>query len=92
MADRDLSPLTDDEKRALMALLKRTIDADRYPLSPRIAQLRGASSRSWSRPDRRPHLHRRCGITRRHGPGQSSAGRRLPRSSPRAAPDDLIVA
>jgi len=24
-----------------MALLKRTIDADRYPLSPRIGQLRG---------------------------------------------------
>jgi hypothetical protein len=45
VADRGLSPLTDDEKRALkralVALLKRTIDADRYPLSPRIGQLRG---------------------------------------------------
>jgi hypothetical protein len=41
MADDDLSRLTDDEKTALAALLKRTIDADRYPLSPRIGQLRG---------------------------------------------------
>ena len=41
MAAEDLSLLTDDEKRALVALLKRTIDADRYPLSPRIGQLRG---------------------------------------------------
>jgi hypothetical protein len=41
VADRDLSLLTDDEKRALMALLKRVIDVDRYPLSPRIGQLRG---------------------------------------------------
>ena len=29
MAAEDLSLLTDDEKRALVALLKRTIDADR---------------------------------------------------------------
>ena len=41
MAAEDLSLLTDDEKCALVALLKRTIDADRYPLSPRIGQLRG---------------------------------------------------
>ena len=41
MADGDLSQLTDDEKTALTALLKRTIDDDRYPLSPRISQLRG---------------------------------------------------
>jgi len=41
MAADDLSRLTDDEKTALTALLKRTIDADRYPLSPRIGQLRG---------------------------------------------------
>jgi hypothetical protein len=41
MATEDLSRLTDDEKAALAALLKRTIDADRYPLSPRIGQLRG---------------------------------------------------
>ena len=41
MADDGLSRLTDDEKTALVALLKRSIDADRYPLSPRIGQLRG---------------------------------------------------
>jgi len=41
MADDGLSRLTDDEKTALTALLKRTIDDDRYPLSPRISQLRG---------------------------------------------------
>jgi hypothetical protein len=41
IADDGLSRLTDDEKTALAALLKRTIDADRYPLSPRIGTLRG---------------------------------------------------
>ena len=41
MADDDLSRLTDDEKTALVALLKRTIDEDRYPFSPRIYTLRG---------------------------------------------------
>ena len=41
MADDGLSRLTDDEKTALVALLKRTIDADRFFLSPRICTLRG---------------------------------------------------
>jgi hypothetical protein len=41
MADDGLSRLTDDEKTALVALLKRTLDADRYPFSPRIRTLRG---------------------------------------------------
>jgi hypothetical protein len=41
MADDDLSRLTDDEKTALTALLKRSIADDRYPLSPRIGKLRG---------------------------------------------------
>ena len=40
MADDDLSRLTQDEKTALTALLKRTIADDRYPLSPRIGTLR----------------------------------------------------
>ena len=40
MADDGLSRLTDDEKTALLALLKRTINDDRYPLSPRIRTLR----------------------------------------------------
>ena len=41
MADDGLSRLTDDEKTALLALLKRTINDDRYPLSPRIRMLGG---------------------------------------------------
>ena len=41
MADDALSRLTQDEKTALAALLKRTIADDRYPLSPRIGTLRG---------------------------------------------------
>ena len=40
MADDSLSLRTQDEKLALVALLKRAIDADRYPLSPRISTLR----------------------------------------------------
>jgi hypothetical protein len=41
MADDGLSRLTDDEKTALTALLKRTIADYRYPLSPRITTLKG---------------------------------------------------
>ena len=41
MADQGLPPLTDDEKFELAALLKRTIDADRYPFSPRIRTIKG---------------------------------------------------
>jgi hypothetical protein len=41
MADDRLSGLADHEKVALIALLKRAIDDDRYPLSPRISVLRG---------------------------------------------------
>jgi hypothetical protein len=41
LADEYLLALTQDEKPALVALLKRTIDGDRYPLSPRIGVLRG---------------------------------------------------
>jgi hypothetical protein len=32
--------LTDDETAALVRLLRRTIDDDRYPMSPRLAPLR----------------------------------------------------
>jgi hypothetical protein len=32
--------LSDDETAALARLLRRTIDEDRYPLSPRLAPLR----------------------------------------------------
>jgi hypothetical protein len=36
MADNSLLPLSGDEKLALVAALKRSIDEDRYPLSPRV--------------------------------------------------------
>jgi len=41
MAADDLTRLSDDEMIALVALLRRTIDADRYPFSPRIGTLKG---------------------------------------------------
>ena len=39
MADASLLPLSADEKLALVAGLKRLIDEDRYPLSPRVQTL-----------------------------------------------------
>jgi hypothetical protein len=39
MADNSLLPLSGDEKLALVAGLKRLIDEDRYPLSPRVRTL-----------------------------------------------------
>jgi hypothetical protein len=39
MADNSLLPLSGDEKLALVTALKRLIDEDRYPLSPRVRTL-----------------------------------------------------
>jgi hypothetical protein len=39
MADDSLLPLSGDEKLALVTALKRLIDEDRYPLSPRVRTL-----------------------------------------------------
>jgi hypothetical protein len=39
MADDCVLPLSGDEKLALVAGLKRLIDKDRYPLSPRVRTL-----------------------------------------------------
>ena len=39
MADNSVLPLSADEKLALTAALKRSIDEDRYPLSPRVRTL-----------------------------------------------------
>jgi hypothetical protein len=39
MADNSLLPLNGDEKLALVAVLKRSIDEDRYPLSSRVQTL-----------------------------------------------------
>jgi hypothetical protein len=50
MADDALSRLSEDEKTALAALLKRTIADDRYPLSPRVRTLQGILDRLEPRP------------------------------------------
>jgi hypothetical protein len=41
MADQDLPLFTDDQKSALVTLLKDAIAGDHYPLSPRIGTIRG---------------------------------------------------
>jgi hypothetical protein len=46
--------LTDEESAALAALLRRTIDADRYPLSPRIRVLQSVLDRIEPAPVREP--------------------------------------
>jgi hypothetical protein len=45
MADDSLLPLSGDEKLALVAGLKRLIDDDRYPLSPRVRTLEAILAR-----------------------------------------------
>ena len=45
MADTSLLPLTADEKLALVSALKRSIDEDRYPLSPRVRTLEAILAR-----------------------------------------------
>jgi hypothetical protein len=47
--------LTDDEKLALIRLLRRTIDEDRYPLSPRVAPLKAVLAKL-DPPEPRPEL------------------------------------
>jgi hypothetical protein len=46
--------LTDDESSALAALLNQAIDADRYPLSPRIQTLKGILGKIRPEPVREP--------------------------------------
>ena len=45
MADDSVLPLSADEKVALTAALKRSIDEDRYPLSPRVRTLEAILAR-----------------------------------------------
>jgi hypothetical protein len=47
--------LTDDETAALAQLLRRTIDEDRYPLSPRLALLEAILA-GLGPPEPRPEL------------------------------------
>ena len=46
--------LTDEETEALASLLRRTIDDDRYPLSPRIQILKGILAKIRPEPAREP--------------------------------------
>ena len=46
--------LTDDETAALARLLTNTIDADRYPLSPRVQTLKGILAKIRPEPVREP--------------------------------------
>jgi hypothetical protein len=46
--------LTDDEASALTRLLSQTIDADRYPLSPRIQTLKAILGKIRPEPVREP--------------------------------------
>jgi hypothetical protein len=46
--------LTDEETAALTRLLSKAIDADRYPLSPRIQTLRGILAKIRPEPKREP--------------------------------------
>jgi hypothetical protein len=46
--------LSDDEAAALVALLTRTIDGDRYPLSPRVRALKAILAKLGPEPVREP--------------------------------------
>jgi hypothetical protein len=46
--------LTDEETDALARLLSRTIDNDRYPLSPRVQTLKGILAKIRPEPAREP--------------------------------------
>jgi hypothetical protein len=46
--------LTDEETDALARLLSRTIDDDRYPLSPRIQTLKAVLDKIRPEPEREP--------------------------------------
>jgi hypothetical protein len=46
--------LTEEETAALARLLSRTIDEDRYPLSPRIRLLKGILAKIRPEPAREP--------------------------------------
>jgi len=52
--------LTDEETDALVRLLRETIDADRYPLSPRVQMWKGilAKIRPEAKPEPLPPLKR----------------------------------
>ena len=63
--------LRDDETAALARLLKSTIDADRYPLSPRIQTLKAILDKIQPEPVREP-----LPPLKRYEPPRATAGRR----------------
>jgi hypothetical protein len=69
--------LSDEEAAALVALLTRTIDGDRYPLSPRIRTLKAILGRLRPQPVREPlpppkvYAPQRATAARRRRGGQS---------------------
>ena len=81
LAAEDLSLLTDDEKRALVALLKRTIDADRYPLFAANRPAAGYPREAGAAPTGAPAAAALCAATRQ---GKAAEGTRL---APDAAVD-----
>jgi hypothetical protein len=74
VANQDLLLLTNDEKAALLTLLKRAIDGDRFPLSPRIGTLRAILAKLEG-PKPAPASFPRGGITHHHAPPQRRAKR-----------------
>ena len=55
-----MSPeLTDEQTEALVQLLSRTIDNDRYPLSPRVRVLKNILAKFRPEPEREPVSPRR---------------------------------
>jgi hypothetical protein len=63
--------LRDDETAALARLLKSIIDADRYPLSPRIQTLKAILDKIQPEPVREP-----LPPLKRYEPPRATAGRR----------------
>jgi hypothetical protein len=63
--------LTDDETAALARVLKSTIDADRYPLSPRIQTLKTILTKIRPEPVREP-----LPPLKHYEPPRATAGRR----------------
>ena len=66
--------LTDEETDALARVLSKTIDDDRYPLSPRIRMLRGILAKIRPEPVREPLPPRKVYAPPRIGKGRRRRG------------------
>jgi hypothetical protein len=63
--------LTDEETDALARLLRRTIDDDRYPLSPRVQTLKAILAKIQPEPAREP-----LSPPKRYAPPRATTARR----------------